>query len=295
MKKSPRAFSLIELSIVIAIVGLLLGLTIQGNRVTTQIRVNSAKSLTQSSGVFAIDALSLWLETTADGAVTNADGSNNPDDGDKVASWNDYNKQLINKSNATQATDAIRPTFATKSINGLPAIKFNGTSTYLSLTNLFTKSFTVFVVLRTAVAGGAGHAYGGEPILWADAQTNGLDGIPLAIGSSFAKTFNGSPDSTLTGSRTIGNDKAHLVMTSREIVTGGRTIYVDGVSDGSDTNGASSLILKDATNVLIGGNTISPHYFNGYIGEIIAFERTLSNEERKVVEAYLGKKWGIKV
>jgi hypothetical protein len=36
-------------------------------------------------------------------------------------------------------------------------------------------------------------------------------------------------------------------------------------------------------------------YFAGKIAEIIIFSRNLKDEERKAVEAYLGRKWGIKV
>jgi hypothetical protein len=36
-------------------------------------------------------------------------------------------------------------------------------------------------------------------------------------------------------------------------------------------------------------------FFDGYISEIIIFDRALKTEERRSIEAYLGKKWGIKV
>ena len=36
-------------------------------------------------------------------------------------------------------------------------------------------------------------------------------------------------------------------------------------------------------------------FFEGLLGEMIVFNRSLSNEDRKEIEKYLGKKWGIKV
>ena len=38
-------------------------------------------------------------------------------------------------------------------------------------------------------------------------------------------------------------------------------------------------------------------HISGYtlLGEMIVFNRSLSNEDRKEIEKYLGKKWGIKV
>jgi hypothetical protein len=34
---------------------------------------------------------------------------------------------------------------------------------------------------------------------------------------------------------------------------------------------------------------------NGSIGEFIVFDRALTNGERRLIEAYLGKKWSVKV
>lgn len=131
--------------------------------------------------------------------------------------------------------------------------------------------------------------------MWADRVINSLDVVPLAIGGGFAKTFNGNPDSTLTGTRTVNNNNAHILVSTRSMVNAVRTIYVDGVADGNDTGGAAGSTLNDAATILIGGNSINNIYFNGYIGEIIVFNRVLKTEERKAVEAYLGKKWNVQV
>jgi hypothetical protein len=45
----------------------------------------------------------------------------------------------------------------------------------------------------------------------------------------------------------------------------------------------------------INDNAVPSSFFNGLLGEMIVFNRSLNNEDRKEIEKYLGKKWGIKV
>jgi prepilin-type N-terminal cleavage/methylation domain-containing protein len=294
-KTSRRAYSLLEISIVILIIAILTAGILQSNKLTGKIKLNSARSQSISSGILAIEDMALWLDATNEIAITSSTNGANFENGDKISSWNDVNKQLIAKSDAVQGTDTQRPLYSTNSLSGLPSLKFDGTDDNFSTNNVCDKNFTAFAIFRTAVSGTSGQATLGQPILWADASTNGYDTIPMAVGGGFAKIFNGSADSTLTGSKSVINDAAHLITTSRNLVTGARTIYVDGVADGSDSNGAANKILNDNTSMLIGGNTINAVYFNGYIGEIIVYSRALSYDERRIVEKYLGKKWGIKI
>lgn len=291
-----RAFSIVEMSIIIVIVGFLVAGLTQVSRVITQMRLNSARAQSISSGVLAIDDLALWLDATAEKAIVTSVGSTNPDDGDKIATWRDSNKQISNKNDATQATDAARPTYATNSLNNLPAVKFtSASSNFLLINNAFTKSFSLFVVVRTTVVGNVGLGSGGIPIIWADAQTNSYDGVPLSVTGGIANTFNGSPDSSLTHPNTINDDKAHIIFVSRNIETGVRYVVPDATALSSDAGGAAGVVLNDNVGALIGANTINNTYFDGYIGEIISFNRALPDDERKIVEKYLSKKWGVKL
>ena len=86
---SKLAFSLIELSVVILIIGILvLGVT-QGSRMMYEAKLKSAISLTQSSPVISMENLVLWLEpTNASTIAVGAVGSGvygNAADGNLVA------------------------------------------------------------------------------------------------------------------------------------------------------------------------------------------------------------------
>lgn len=295
MKKQQQAFSLIEISIVIVIIGILVAGITQGSRLITQMRLSSAQTQTQSSAVSSIKNIVLWLEPTMDGSVTSPTNGTNVESTDIVSSWNDYNPQLSVKTHATQSTSASRPSYVSNGINSLPSIRFDGANDNLSITNVCTQNFTAFAVVKTAVAGGTGEGYQGQPILWGDRVTNNLDGVPLSIGMGVAKTFNGNFDSTLKGVTPVSNNNTHILVSTRNMATGARTIFVDGIADASDFDGSPNTTLNDATTLLIGGNTINSLYFTGYIGEIIIFDRVLKAEERKAIEAYLGRKWNVQV
>ncbi|MFM2200772.1 MAG: hypothetical protein RL769_827, partial [Pseudomonadota bacterium] len=62
--KSPKAFSLIELSIVILIIGILVAGVTQSSRLVKRIRLLTAQNITNSSPVPTIKDLALWYEST---------------------------------------------------------------------------------------------------------------------------------------------------------------------------------------------------------------------------------------
>ena len=91
-----KAFSLIELSIVILIIGILVAGVTQSSRLIREFRVSTAESLTQSSPVASIKGLTFWLETSLDASFL----PNEAEDGMVITQWNDINPQTTTKSNA---------------------------------------------------------------------------------------------------------------------------------------------------------------------------------------------------
>ncbi len=87
--KGLRAFSLIEISIVVLIVGILIAGITQSSRLISLARINTAKSLTQGSPASSIPNMSVWFESASDSVFDNS----NIEDGDKVKAWNDIKLQ----------------------------------------------------------------------------------------------------------------------------------------------------------------------------------------------------------
>lgn len=74
------------------------------------------------------------------------------------------------------------------------------------------------------------------------------------------------------------------------------TTYLNGASGYPTATATPEIITKKIDVLTIGAFRNSSEiarYFDGYIGEIIIFERALKDDDRKIVERYLGEKWGI--
>ena len=64
MNKNNKAFSLIELSIVILVISLLVVGVTKGSRLMSEAKLKSAQALTSSSPVNAMTGVVLWLDAT---------------------------------------------------------------------------------------------------------------------------------------------------------------------------------------------------------------------------------------
>lgn len=133
-----KAFSLIELSIVILIIGILVAGITQSSRLIRQMRLSSARSITQSSPVSTIKDLMVWLESTSEKSFDDAEEEN----GLTVTNWYDLNPQGSFKYNAKANNVADKPTFVENGINGLPVLSATGSQVMLinDLTDSFSQS-----------------------------------------------------------------------------------------------------------------------------------------------------------
>ncbi|NBO24788.1 MAG: prepilin-type N-terminal cleavage/methylation domain-containing protein [Chlamydiae bacterium] len=158
-KAQKKAFSLIELSVVVLIIGILIAGITSGSRLVRDSRLKSAAQLTKSSDVNNIPDLVLWLEPTLENSFAVADSSVNdnntfisapansvynqlsvttnpsyvadtfrPDNRQVIARWNDINPRVTpgNRKSVYQHKHSNRPMYIANAINGLPALNFSG-------------------------------------------------------------------------------------------------------------------------------------------------------------------------
>jgi prepilin-type N-terminal cleavage/methylation domain-containing protein len=159
-KKIRRnAFSLIELSIVILIVGILVAGVTQSSSLVRKFRLNTAIQMTKNSPVPSINNLAMWLETTGENSFINSSGSKNISDGDSIQTWVDSNPQSISKILVTQTATDRRPTFAENVINGIPVVRFSEDFFATTLANSGSADMTVFIVARNSDSGAGGSRF----------------------------------------------------------------------------------------------------------------------------------------
>ncbi|MFM8185655.1 MAG: prepilin-type N-terminal cleavage/methylation domain-containing protein, partial [Alphaproteobacteria bacterium] len=119
-KKIKTAFSLVEISIVLMVIGILITGVSKGIDLFYDFKLGQAQSMTAKSPVISTPNLTLWLETTSPNSFEVKLPLNN----DKIAIWKDLNPQRIFKVNVSQSTSANKPTYVQNAINNLPALKF---------------------------------------------------------------------------------------------------------------------------------------------------------------------------
>lgn len=179
---------------------------------------------------------------------------------------------------ATQATGAKQPVTGTRTVNGRNVLDFDGSNDTLSmpsgLNSLTTGNNTIFIVF--AADAGAGfpfcfQASGGRRTGFLLHATNGIAYYERNITSYIPYTWNTSP---------------HVAAVSLNGTA------ITGYFEGASVSGTCTETSWVTTGRLIAGFNDVDNYFNGTIGEIIAYRRALSDAEKNDVGNYLADKWG---
>ena len=230
-----------------------------------------------------IAGLTLWLR--ADDLV-DALG-----DGGRVTEWQD---QSGNGNDFVQPSGTDRPTLRTGIFNGHAAVEFDGSDDVLTggaISTLITASDgTIFMVLKLlSFPGGVRTALG---VLQA---TQRVRMAFTTSGTVFSALNNdGTNDATTIAGLTLGDDLITMWQ------HGGGTLYAS-VNDTRDAS-RSSTASGDTSNVggtmLIGadgdGNSLGA-WLHCQIAEVITYNVSLSEADRKDVESYLSEKYDIAV
>ena len=327
--KASTAFSLIELSIVTLIVGIIIAGITQSSRLVRQSKLKSAQNLTTSSPVTGIRSLSLWLEPTQDASFP----ASGLDDESPLLQWNDLNLQTTSKFFAipasgvtTTGTAAIK--YDNDGINGLPSIKFDGTNSTAGILSLSTSAtlLTPSPVVTNADPNNV-NAFTAFMVYKLGDTTTGVDYTVLynGVGVGATNGWGYFRDIAASNKRTIqvGATKAlatGALPSTQEIATitysgynatnlsGTKTtyLYINGGnnfatiadntnvgSNGQVTGVLATTVVAPTTSLLIGGTTSATKAWKGLISEVIIFDAVLKKQDLKDVASYLSKKYDI--
>jgi prepilin-type N-terminal cleavage/methylation domain-containing protein len=290
-----KAFSLIEISVVILIIGILISGISNGIDLYIDSRIASARSLTLNSRVGRISSLVGWWETTLEKSFDKSESV----EGAKITNWFDSNPTNIEKAKLNQTTTSNKANYKTNIINSLPAILFEGDDKYI-IKNIFGESYSLFVVLLSnSLGAGASNspAYVNSIVIGADTPGSANDIIPLALGAGYFKMFTGNNETTLASSYKINIGTPYIVFASRNFENGQRKIMIDNANTVSDNLGGIKVLLNSNSNVGIGAdsNNDNTTLYNGYLAEIIIYNKILESQEVESIHKYLSKKYSIKI
>lgn len=288
-----KAFSLIELSIVILIIGILVAGVTQSSRLVGQFRISAAQSLTRAAPVSGISNLLLWYETSLDESFISSEVSDASSSGSAISSWNDINPQSSTKNNATQSTSTAQPKYYPNVLNGLPAITFDGTSDFMPFDGaaLAGSDYTVFIVTQRKSTSSSA-----APRTLISGTTEALNS---ALIISYVNTDNTLLFSHYTNDLNITvptyAGPIPTMHTFRFSKTAGKQYWSNGGVTADFSASGQTTALISFTGAQIGRWFNYNNFYNGDIFEIIIFSKALSSADRQSVESYLSKKYSITI
>ncbi|NBX52781.1 MAG: prepilin-type N-terminal cleavage/methylation domain-containing protein [Proteobacteria bacterium] len=282
-----KAFSLIEISVVILIIGILIAGISQGIDMYNDFNLAKARNITKNSRVGRISNLELWLETTLEESFKTSERRDNS----SISVWNDINIQSSQKRSASQSTLANQSKLIFQAFNkSIPAVRFDG-GDYYPFDSAFMNGadFTIFVVeQRTSGSNNSFFIGGGSNGVF----HLGYSGASLIRVGQYGTAGVNLFDYTIpTFSSTQITSRIHtFTLTSAN----GKKYWLNGGStpEGSSVNNSLLSQYSGYIGVAEIGAT-TPLYYTGDIGEIIIYSKELSTKERNDVEDYLSKKYGI--
>jgi hypothetical protein len=158
-------------------------------------------------------------------------------------------------------------------VNG--CLTFNGTNSYVQITNPVSGDFSIVVWVKTTQTAGLGQWYKGAGLV-AGYYGNANDFGTALVGGNFAFGV-GNPDTTILSATAINDGNWHQCVATRVQATGATSLYVDGALQASGV--ANTNLLKASTTLEFGQIASGLGYFNGSLDEIKIFNRALGNNE----------------
>lgn len=274
------AFSLMELSIVIVIIGLLLAGVVGSKHILKKARINSAQSITRSSPLNSTVGNKLWLESS----LAEISLGKNLSTGDSIFAW----KNSTNSQNSSSVVSVgSGPTYS-NSINHIQAIRFDSSShdNHLEIANpefLNDTDYTIFILdKRMAVNSANGGNY-----LVGDGSGFSLGyESPNKIIQTHGEAASDDNQASIESINSYSN-KPRMISFTHSAIDGNK-IYINGTLANEDSSPEAKTHLSgfsSSSTLKIGKN------YNGEIGEIAIFNRDIKQVERREIENYLTDKW----
>lgn len=276
------AFSLMEISIILIAIALLLTIVVSSLDLVKAAKLNNARNLTKTSIAKDTPGMILWLDSIAVKSFDNEKIK----DGDEIINWNDLNisdqDPYIASSVATK-----RPLYDEDAINDFPGVKYDGTDDYMQITDFTANSYmTLFVVGKFDNTADSFWIEHGPTISSSDGfYFYGYGSAPTGMKRSATLLNNDGNTNWFGGSTAIG------IMRYNNTTISYKKHDDTNFTDKTVSN-LGNISLKETLN--IGARNATTTFANkGSFGEIIMYDRALSNDEVDDIVEYLKSKWEI--
>jgi hypothetical protein len=235
----------------------------------------------------------LWLR--ADKAYTDNGTTQATTNNQLIQFWAD---QSLSGSHASQATDANKPTYQNNSMNGMPALRFDGTANQMlfgsSLDRINALPLHFFsVTANTKDVRGLfdSRPLQGDVFRFFNDGSNSDGNKSGTVGNEIIEFWNNNPAVTKVK---LDQNGAILSVVGSLSASSERqlSVFQNSKQEGSTVTGSTDAV--QFTSARLGSiNTGLDAYFKGDIGEVIYYSSALNTAQRIIVENYLGARYGI--
>lgn len=234
----------------------------------------------------SISGLVGWWDAADSSTITVATG---------VSDWRD--KSGVGSGKTLLQTTANNQPAYTATIGGKAAILYDGTNDELATSGNVTLmgadyTWTVFSVSRADAQGASGIVNQDDfssprPPQFQRLWTN------IFPAARTCRVFVTNSSDTAVGaiSGAVVLQSTPFVLTSSQSADASN-IWVNGANNGNSA--VTPKAVQFSKKLFVGSLSGSSHW-NGAIGEVVFYSRSLTTSERQAVERYLGRKWGITV
>lgn len=276
-----KAFSLIEVSLVIFIVSLITLVIMAGSNIVQSAKLSSAINTTNSSVVNSISGLKIWLDATSNQGLLKDEVDNDL----KISQWKSADFLTREKFTFAQASESLKPEYKKKFINGLPALYSTSATMLESSYKPLTNDATFFLVIKNPTTTGNRTILGGSnrnfQIAIINNTSNGIQFCYDTTNCLYSHTQSNFPK---PGSNSIISIK----FKSNSSDSNALSFFLNGEKAPLSHSTTGRFFNRSSSSLQLSFNDIG-------IAEIIIFDRYLNDDRRKSVESYLSNKWDIEV
>ena len=301
-----KGFSLIEISIVLLIIGILISGILVGQDLILDAKIKSAQNLTRTSPVNKIPDLTLWLDVNAEQSLITTQTADrclgkyvNYQDllgNERICAWRDINtqkslgtdlsKKITLSINTTHALTAM-PAYVVNGIGGLPSLYFDGSDYLISsaipdtsgantlvnvdLLNLLSSSEVSFFIVQQ---------YEGTPTSTSNPSTLFYHTADFLVRSNDRTTANGATPNNYTPTLVFGSDNYRLSTISTSITTSPQILAftrdttsvkltINSVNQTLSSSSTSATINNSSASIYLGTEGLpSGNLLNAFKGKI---------------------------
>jgi len=230
-------------------------------------------------------SLTVWFD-----AVNSTYSPSNPTTGTSLTAWGDKSSAAHDAN--TSGNTTVQPKYQTNIQNGLPNIYFDGVNDLFTVNPFGTmqslNGYTYFIVGKTSITT--------QQVITVMKANSGGDVRELYLSVNASGKWAVGAGTGLASSATVDTNY-HIHTIVYDGTLGGNTRLrhrLDGVEQAlTFSNTPTSLSTTNTTYLYIGTDTSGNNDFNGYLGDVAIYTKTLADADIQNVEKYFKNKWAI--